>query len=147
MVYFFLSLLKRKLPQRCPKRGGGGEGHIWTMSKRKKLSFRITSTSPVTPCSTVQLANYLTLLLILYICLTIEISNSLAVHLFKFQTVLLFNNTASQLSKFPSVNSSNCQATSGLFGFTLMKNYYRVLCQPRWSAVTADTSASKRIST
>ena len=39
MVCFFLSLLKRKLPQRCPKRGGGGEGHFWTISKRKQLFF------------------------------------------------------------------------------------------------------------
>ena len=37
MVCFFLSLLKRKLPRRCPKRGGGGEGHFWTMSERKQL--------------------------------------------------------------------------------------------------------------
>ena len=37
MVCFFLSLLKRKLPQGCPKQGGGGEGHFWTMSKRKQL--------------------------------------------------------------------------------------------------------------
>ena len=44
MVCFFLSLLKRKLPQRCPKRGGGGgQGHFWTMSERKQLFFRITS--------------------------------------------------------------------------------------------------------
>ena len=37
MVCFFLSLLKRKLPRRCPKQGGGGEGHFWTMSERKQL--------------------------------------------------------------------------------------------------------------
>ena len=45
MVCFFISLLKRKLPQRCPKQGGGegGQGHFWTMSKRKQLFFRITS--------------------------------------------------------------------------------------------------------
>ena len=76
----------------------------------------------------------------MYICLTIEISNGLAVHLFKFQTVLLFNNTASQLSKFPSVNLSNCQATSGLFCFTLIKNYYRQACPLRifWGRNIAD---------
>ena len=39
MVGFFLSLLKQKLPQRCPKRGGG-QGHFWTMSKRKQLFFQ-----------------------------------------------------------------------------------------------------------
>ena len=117
---------------------------VWYFSKLCKIPVR---PSPVTPCSTVQLANYLTLLLILYICLTIEISNSLAVHLFKCQTVLLFNNTASQLSKFPSVNLSNCQATSGLFCFTLVKNYYRQACPLRiffWEKHRRQTEKLKR---
>ena len=39
MVCFFLSLLKQKLPQRCPKQGGGGQGHFWTMSEREQLFF------------------------------------------------------------------------------------------------------------
>ena len=43
MVCFFLSLLKLKLPQGCPKRGGGGQGHFWTMSKRKQLFLGMTS--------------------------------------------------------------------------------------------------------
>ena len=37
---FSLSLFKRNLPQRCPKQGGrGGQGHFWTMSKRKQFFF------------------------------------------------------------------------------------------------------------
>ena len=37
---FFISLLKQKLTQRCPKQGGGGQGHFWTMSERKQLFFQ-----------------------------------------------------------------------------------------------------------
>ena len=44
MVCFFLSLIKRKLPQGCPKREGG-QGHFWTMSKSKRLFFWMSSLS------------------------------------------------------------------------------------------------------
>ena len=40
MVCFFLSLPKRKIPQRCPKQGGGDEGHFWKISKSKQLFLR-----------------------------------------------------------------------------------------------------------
>ena len=97
---------------------------VWSFSKSCQIPVR---PSPVTPWSTVQLANYPTLLLILHMCPTIEIQyNSLAVHLYKRQNVLLFNNTASQLSKCSYVKLSDCQATSGLFCFNPSKNYYRV---------------------
>ena len=45
MVCFFLSLLKRKLPQRCPKRGGGGKATFGQCPKGSSFFFVITSLS------------------------------------------------------------------------------------------------------
>ena len=45
MVCFFLSLLKRKLPQRCPKQGGGVKATFGQCPKGSSFFFRITSLS------------------------------------------------------------------------------------------------------
>ena len=51
MVCFFLSLLKRKLPQRCPKQGGWGgvKATFGQCPKGSSFFFRMTSLTRTEP--------------------------------------------------------------------------------------------------
>ena len=60
MVCFFLSLLKRKLPQRCPKRGGGVKATFGQCPKGSSFFLRMSSliSPPSRPAFLAQLPGF-----------------------------------------------------------------------------------------